>query len=376
MQVSIWEKESFYADKDVIIIGSGFTGLWSAYELLKKNEKLKVAIVERGVIPEGASTRNAGFSCFGSPTELIFDAATMGEDSMWQLVEMRFKGLEKIRQHFSASALDYDPCGGYECLDKDSEEADACRDKMDWLNEGLFRITGKEKVFSWQDQDLQRLGLSGFGHLIWNPMEAGLHSGKYVQALAHKVQSMGAELFYGLEITRCEEGVNNVAVYTKQAVAFRAQQVLYCTNAFTSSLLPGTDVVPARGQVLVTSPIEGLRLKGTFHYDEGFYYFRNLGNRVLLGGARNKAFEEERTEDLSTTSIIQDELERFLKQHILCDQAYSIEYRWAGTMGMGTVKKPLIQQLSNRTYCCVRMSGMGVALAPLAAEQIVSLMEI
>ena len=121
MQVSIWEKESFYADKDVIIIGSGFTGLWSAYELLKKNEKLKVAIVERGVIPEGASTRNAGFSCFGSPTELIFDAATMGEDSMWQLVEMRFKGLEKIRQHFSASALDYDPCGGYECLDRDSE---------------------------------------------------------------------------------------------------------------------------------------------------------------------------------------------------------------------------------------------------------------
>jgi len=375
MQVSIWEKESFYADKDVIIIGSGFTGLWSAYELLKINETLKIAILERGVIPAGASTRNAGFSCFGSPTELIYDAATMGVDSMWQLVEMRYKGLEKIKKHFSPSTLDYDACGGYECLDSNSKDVESCRENLEWLNKGLFMITGKENVFSWQDDDLPKLGLSGFGHLIWNPMEAGLHSGKYVQALFQKVQLMGVEMFYGLEITHCEEHTNNVVVYTKQGIRLSAKQVLYCTNAFSTSLLPELDVVPARGQVLVTSPIEGLRLRGTFHYDEGFYYFRNLGNRVLLGGARNKAFEEERTEDLSTTTKIQDELERFLRQHILCGESYTIEYRWAGTMGMGAQKKPIIQRLSNRTYCCIRMSGMGVALAPIAAEEIALLME-
>ena len=71
MQVSIWEKESFYASQDVIIIGSGFVGLWSAYYLKKKDPDLKVTVIERGQIPTGASTRNAGFACFGSLSELV-----------------------------------------------------------------------------------------------------------------------------------------------------------------------------------------------------------------------------------------------------------------------------------------------------------------
>ena len=66
MHVSIWEKESFYNHKDVIIIGSGFAGLWIAVELKKKNPSLNVCLIERGVIPTGASTRNAGFSCLAA----------------------------------------------------------------------------------------------------------------------------------------------------------------------------------------------------------------------------------------------------------------------------------------------------------------------
>ena len=65
MQVSIWEKESFYAPKDVIIIGSGLAGLWTALYLKKKKPGISVTIVDRGIIPTGASTRNAGFACSG-----------------------------------------------------------------------------------------------------------------------------------------------------------------------------------------------------------------------------------------------------------------------------------------------------------------------
>jgi glycine/D-amino acid oxidase-like deaminating enzyme len=71
--------------------------------------------------------------------------------------------------------------------------------------------------------------------------------------------------------------------------------VIYCTNAFSSKFLKNENIIPARGQILLTEPIEGLKLKGTFHYDEGFYYFRNLGNRVLLGGGRNQDFKTEET---------------------------------------------------------------------------------
>jgi gamma-glutamylputrescine oxidase len=100
MQISIWEKESFYAPKDVIIVGSGLVGLWCAWHLKKNDPNISIAIVDRGIIPTGASTRNAGFACFGSVTELAEDAARFGEDNMLQLVEMRYKGLQRIRKVF------------------------------------------------------------------------------------------------------------------------------------------------------------------------------------------------------------------------------------------------------------------------------------
>jgi hypothetical protein len=66
--------------------------------------------------------------------------------------------------------------------------------------------------------------------------------------------------------------------------------------------------------VLLTSPIKGLPFRGTFHADEGFYYFRNLGDRVLLGGARNKAFEEEQTTEMHPSVKIQEALEAYLSE--------------------------------------------------------------
>ena len=70
MTTSIWEKESFFKHQDIIIVGSGFAGLWSAYFLSRKHKKAKITIVEKEPIPTGASTRNAGFACFGSLPEL------------------------------------------------------------------------------------------------------------------------------------------------------------------------------------------------------------------------------------------------------------------------------------------------------------------
>ncbi|MGZ3840207.1 MAG: FAD-dependent oxidoreductase, partial [Flavisolibacter sp.] len=70
MECSVWEKETFFAPQDVMILGSGFVGLWSAYYLKKKQPALRITILERGLIPTGASTRNAGFACFGSLSEV------------------------------------------------------------------------------------------------------------------------------------------------------------------------------------------------------------------------------------------------------------------------------------------------------------------
>jgi len=94
--LSVWERESFFAPADIVIAGSGLVGLWSAYYLKKSAPHLSVTIVDRGIIPTGASTRNAGFACFGSLTELVADSRKMGEKAEWLRLDTR--SLEIIPQ--------------------------------------------------------------------------------------------------------------------------------------------------------------------------------------------------------------------------------------------------------------------------------------
>jgi gamma-glutamylputrescine oxidase len=374
-QISIWEKESFYSHKDVIIIGSGFVGLWSAYYLKKNNPKLSVTIVDRGIIPTGASTRNAGFACFGSVTELIADTMKSGEEQMLELVEMRYKGLKKIRKIFDKKEMGYEDLGGYELITDDQGlDINTLRSNIDWLNHKLKSLTKKEKIFYLNDEKIARFGLANIHHLIENTLEAQLHSGKLCQALLKLVQSMGVTVLNAIEIKSFEKINGKIELRTNQPFNLSTEQLLVCTNAFAKQLLPELDVEPARGQILVTSAIPNLKWKGAFHYDEGYYYFRNLGNRVLLGGARNKAFEEEHTYEMNTSGNIQTALEHFLSEKILPAVSFTIEYRWSGIMGVSDEKMPVVKQLSDQVFCAVRMGGMGVALAPVIGEKISHLM--
>ncbi|HEU4902916.1 MAG TPA: FAD-dependent oxidoreductase [Flavisolibacter sp.] len=376
MDISIWEKETFFAHQDVIIIGSGFTGLWSALYLKKKNPKRTVTVVDRGIIPTGASTRNAGFACFGSLSELVWDAQTMGTDKMLSVMEMRFKGLERIQKYFGKKEIDFDLCGGYELYDADAVASEKLKENIAYLNSLLKPITDTKKTYRLADEKIGTFGFGKTKHLVENRLEGYLHSGKLLQALLQKVQQMGVTVLNGIEITDVIPGEKMVTIRTAHHVALTADKVLLCTNAFTKHLLPELDIVPARGQVLLTSPIKNLPFNGTFHSDEGFYYFRNLGDRVLLGGARNKALDEEATTAMVTSERIQQELEIYLADVVLpqFQNQYVIEQRWAGIMAFGKEKMPLVQQLSPTLFCAVRMSGMGVALAPIVSQQVAAMM--
>lgn len=375
--ISIWEKETFYAPQDVVIMGSGFVGLWSAFYLKKKNPKLKITIVDRGIIPTGASTRNAGFACFGSLSEVIYDAKTMGRDKMLQLVEMRYKGLERVVQYFDEDLIDFEMCGGYELYDfNDKVSSEQLQENIQYINSLFKSITSKKKTYKLVDKSIADFGFGNTRHLVKNNPEGYLHSGKLVQALLSKVQGMGVQVFNQTEIKSFEESGNKIELKTNPHFNLTTSQLLICTNAFAKELLPEEDIIPARGQVLLTSPIQNLPWKGTFHSDEGFYYFRNLGNKVLLGGARNKAFEDERTTDMNTSELIQSHLEKYLDEVVLphFKRQYIIERRWAGIMAFGSEKLPIVKQIQPNVFCCVRMSGMGVALAPVVSQQVAEIM--
>ncbi|MBK7882647.1 MAG: FAD-binding oxidoreductase [Chitinophagaceae bacterium] len=212
------------------------------------------------------------------------------------------------------------------------------------------------------------MGFNGVDHLIENKLEGGLHSGKLIQALLKKVQGLGVQVLTGISVNGYTKIKNKILVDTSYA-PIQTRQLLLCTNAFTKELIPGIDIVTNRGQVLITNPIKNLKIKGTFHFDKGYYYFRNLGSRLLLGGARNSAFEQENTLEMDITAGIQEKLEKFIHEYLLPDISFYITDRWSGIMAMGTEKLPIVQELDDNIFCCVRMSGMGVALAPVAAQE-------
>jgi gamma-glutamylputrescine oxidase len=377
--VSIWEKESFFAPADIVIAGSGLVGLWSAWYLKRRSPSLRITIVERGLIPTGASTRNAGFACYGSLTELVANAREMGDDKMLELVEMRYKGIRRIRKTFSNAEIDFEKLGGYELFTSTSPTtassgADELRSTIDRLNRMLKQITGEHKTFRLQNEKLNAFGFAGVKYLVDNRTEGQLHSGKLCQALLRLVQSMDVTVLNNIEIREFEKVNGYLLLHTQHSFPLIASQLLVCTNAFARELLPQLDIAPARGQVLVTSPINGLPFKGTFHFDEGFYYFRNLGDRVLLGGSRNLALDAETTTEMIVTDTIQQELERFLREVILPGRHYTIDSRWSGIMGMGSGKMPTVRAVNDHVFCAVGMGGMGVALAPIVGEQVADLM--
>jgi glycine/D-amino acid oxidase-like deaminating enzyme len=155
-------------------------------------------------------------------------------------------------------------------------------------------------------------------------------------------------------------------------LSFKSKKLLFATNGFANQLTKA-EVTPARAQVLITEPIPNLDIKGTFHIDKGYYYFRNFENRILFGGGRNLDFQGETTSEFGQTELIQNRLEQLLKEVILPNQEVKIEHRWSGIMGLGSSKNPIVSQLSEHVYCGVRLGGMGVAIGSIVGKELADL---
>ncbi len=367
--LSFWEKDSFYSDTDIAIIGGGLMGLWTALEIKKQSPSISVTILERSTTPLGASTRNAGFACFGSLTELLSDETNMGTNAMLEIVEMRYKGIEKIKSIFNSEQINLDECGGYEALGPISW-AGEINDRINYINQLLSSITGKANCFSNASNQMSSIGLKNFDHLIFNPLEAGIHSGKLVSALTQLAIEKGIRILNGMEIIGWGKMNDKILIESKNEKSIKANQLLFCTNGFTNQLLPLLKIDPARGQIILTAPIKGLCTKGTFHFDEGFYYWRNIGNRILLGGARNSDFLNEQTISFEGSDLIRTTLIAFLHNHLETAEPIIIEQSWSGIMGFTENKLPLYQRLDDSISAAIACNGMGVALTPIFAEKV------
>jgi gamma-glutamylputrescine oxidase len=370
---SYWERTAFIDNADVIVIGSGLVGLSAALQLKTKQPALKVLVLERGFLPTGASTKNAGFACFGTVSEQLACLERSTEDEVARLVNYKWRGLQRLRQNLGDSNIDYYQHGGYELfMVNEAAHAAECIYKIPYLNKLLQKAIGGPNIFTVADDKIATFGLNKVGRMIYNPYEGQIDTGKMMTALLQKVSSLGVVVLNSCGVEKIEAEYNHIKLKTSQG-SFKTSKVILATNAFANQLFPELKVTPGRGQVLVTKPIPGLKLKGAYHFNEGYYYFRNINGRVLFGGGRNLDFEAEATWEFGHTEKVKQQLITYLNEMVLPGQNAEIDYWWSGIMGFGEDLSPIVKQVGPNIFCAVRCNGMGVAMGSLVGEEVAEL---
>lgn len=362
---SYWELKHYFKLYDLIVVGSGIVGLSTALSYKKQNKKAKILILERGILPNGASTKNAGFACFGSPGELLDDLDKMPEKKVWETVKMRWDGLQILRKRLKDKNMDYKPYGGFELFDT-QESFDQCLHKLPYLNASIKKELNLHACYTDVSQKTNQFNrVKG---VLFNAFEGQIDTGLMMHNLLALTHKNGIEVLNNIDVLELKDLLTAVELHTPQGI-FKAAKVVVATNGFATSLLNVDDVKPARAQVLVTKPILNLKIKGTFHFKQGYYYFRNIDNRVLFGGGRNLDFKVETTPQQGLNEKIQNHLEILLKEIILPQTPFEIDHRWSGIMGIGSEKKPIITKVSQNTLAAIRMGGMGVAIGSWVGEK-------
>lgn len=363
MTPSWWDRTMLQAD--VVVIGGGIIGVSTAIDIIERDPSTKVMLLERDLVPSGASSRNAGFACVGSASEIYHDVNLLGSDAALGIIEQRRSGLALLRQRLGDEGLALESCGAHEIFTEHHPALDA----LDQLND-LLRPLFDDTFFSRCDD---RIGHFGFGTthaLIHTPFEGIINSGRMMDSLWGMAAAAGVRIRTGCAVTSIEGGRIDVRTPNGQRTVV-AERIVIATNAWPIVVdgVPRDEYVPARGQILVTSPVDDLRLHGSYHMDEGYVYFRSLGGRVLLGGARNLDVIAEQTFSMVTTSTIQDRLEQLLDTVILPGLDYTIDHRWAGIMGFSHDKRPHIERYSPHVIRAFGCNGMGVAIGSTIARQ-------
>ncbi|KPM30845.1 Oxidoreductase [Croceitalea dokdonensis DOKDO 023] len=370
MEFSYWEYKSWFSNVDFAIIGSGIVGLSAALRLRQRFPHAKILIIEKGMLPQGASTKNAGFACFGSISEVLSDLGAHTEEEVVQLVQQRFNGIQLLRKTLGDKAIGFQQLGGHELfLKKDQLLFESCLAAIPRLNQLLRPVFGTS-VFKTTPNTFGFKSIQN--KYLTQLLEGQIDTGRMMGSLLQKASEKRIQVVNNVRVNSFQENANAVHVSTDR-FEFKTSKLLVATNGFTSQF-GKSEVLPARAQVLITKPLKNLAIQGTFHFDEGYYYFRNIDDRILFGGGRNLDFKTEETMEFGQTALVQNKLENLLREVILPHTPFEVEHRWSGIMGVGPKKKPVVQQVTEHVYYGVRLGGMGIAIGSLVGKELADLL--
>jgi gamma-glutamylputrescine oxidase len=292
---------------DVAVVGGGITGCSCALALAEAG--LGVRLFEAREIAGGASGRNGGFALRGGAAPFPVLAESIGEDTtaaLWRWTEGELDAL-------AALGGDAVRRTGSLRLAADEEERDELRNEYEALRSAGLAAEWRE--------DLPPPLAGRYPAALLHPDDGVLQPARLVRNLARRAAAAGVDVREHTRISTLEEA--------------DAKTVVVATDGYPSGLLGELEglVVPTRGQVIATEPLDELLFELPHYGRHGFdYWHQRLDGRIVAGGFRDVSLDSEFTADEVTTPVVQGALERFVGD--LAGRPLRVDYRWAGIFGM------------------------------------------
>ncbi len=373
------------SDVDVAIVGAGYSGLWSAYALLRADPSLRVLVVEREVVGFGASGRNGGW-CVGELAGGLGGAvATWGRDAGVAITRAIIDTVGQIGAVVEAEGID---CGfergGVIRLARTAPQLDRQRTEVDeyrrhGFGADVLRSLGAEEA-------RERLAATDvLGALDYAP-GARIQPARLVRGLADVVERLGATIAEHTAAVDVVAGspAARPCVITDRGVV-RADVVVRATEAYTRDL-PGLRraLVPLYSLMVATEPLDagtwesiGLRGRETFADDRRMVIYgqRTTDDRIAFGG-RGAPYRFGSTID-PVTELRRDVHDRIVATLVeLFPQLDGVEitHRWGGVLGVPRDWRPSVGlDRSTGVAWAGGYVGEGVAAANLAGRTIADL---
>lgn len=368
---SFWQRESAgrfpraegALTTDIAIIGGGYTGVWLSYFL--RSLGLKVILVEAETLAYGASGRNGGLLLQGAAQLLSQTALAIGSEYAYQLLDRTREAIQEVRGLTSASAsIDFQITGSF-YLAGDHEERPIVEETVRLMQEhGLAaRVVPRAE----QPRSLLPLNLDLGAYF---PDDAMIHPVKLIAHLLEASRKGGVSIFQDSRVLQVNESSSQVTL-TGDGFSIIADRVVLATNAYTNALTPHLShlLTPIRGQMMATAPIPPLDYIFPVYADHGFnYWHRRQDGRLIVGGFRHLAMEDEVGTELTLHPEIQFALETLADA--VAGHPVEVTDQWSGIMCSTPDHFPLVGPLSDRILIGAGYNGHGSTVTPIVARML------